>query len=216
MTRSTPPIAAALVMATALALTACGGDDNSSKTIPGAQTTPPTPTATTTTAAPTASAQRPTITLPSDVKDVFEGGQTGDPVKDAVLLDNAEGIKAVDAAIVAGKATTPDVRFYYEGEGAVTMAEWVQSFLAHKNTTTGTVRYYKRDVTLKGAGSATLIYCADESKAFNKSRTTGKIAVTPVTKNSYTVYNSRLEKNKQGVWQTIKVISQRGAAQCQP
>ncbi|MFC5027985.1 hypothetical protein ACQFX6_17985 [Streptomyces sp. DSM 41987] len=215
MTRSTLPTAVVLAASATLLLTACGGSDGGEK-IDGVETSKPLTTPPSPSASQTGSAQRPVITLPSDVKDVFDGGQTGDPVKDAVLADNAEGIKAVDAAIVAGKASTPAVRFYYDGEGAVTMTEWVQSFLTHKNTTTGTVRYYKRDVTLKGATSATLIYCADESKAFNKSRTTGKITTTPVTKNSYIVYNTRLEKNKQGVWQTIKMISQRGAAQCQP
>lgn len=216
MTRSTPPIAVALAVSAALLLTACGGDEGSGQKIDGVETSEPPTTAPSPTASRTDSVQRPVITLPSDVKDVFDGGQTGDPGKDAVLRDNAEGIKAVDAAIVAGKANTPAVGFYYEGEGAVTMAAWVQSFLSHRNTTTGTVRYYKRNVTLKGADSATLIYCADESKAFNKSRTTGKVTTTPVTKNSYIVYNTLLQKNKQGIWQTMKVISERGAAQCQP
>ena len=81
---------------------------------------------------------------------------------------------------------------------------------------TGEARYYDRNVTLKNKNTALLSFCADESKGFSKDKKTGKADKTPVTKNSYVLYNTRLEKNSSGTWQTSQIISTRGAAQCQP
>lgn len=215
-----PTLTLAMVLALSLSLTACGGSDTSAAdkgtTAPG--TAAPTTSASAPVAAgtaPTADVQRPVTTLPKDVKEIFEGSRTGDPRKDAVLADNAQAVTGVDAAIVAGKPNAPAVGFYYEGEAAASTSQWIQSFLDHKLSITGTVRYFNRKVTLRADGSASLVYCGDESKAFNKDRKTGKVDVTPITKNSYVIYNTLLQQNTQGVWQTVKVLSQRGAAQCQ-
>ncbi|MDF9813827.1 hypothetical protein [Streptomyces sp. SPB162] len=229
MTRKppTPSLASATTLALfltlTLTLTACGGSDTSASdkgtTAPGPATSMASasaPASVTASASPTGSVQRPVTTLPGDVKEFFEGSRTGDARKDAILADNAQAITGVDAAIVAGKPNAPAVGFYYEGEAAAATSQWIQSFLDHKLSITGTVRYFHRKVTLRTDGSASLVYCGDESKAFNKDRKTGKVDVTPVTKNSYVVYNTLLEKNKQGIWQTVKILSQRGAAQCRP
>ncbi|MCZ4101520.1 MULTISPECIES: hypothetical protein [unclassified Streptomyces] len=218
VTRTTLPMTTALTLATALVLTltACGGDTKASDKATAAPSTAARTTASASVSPTPSAVQRPVITLPSDVKDVFEGARTGDPKKDAVLADNAEAIRGVDAAIVAGKPSAPAVGFYYEGEAAAAESEWIKRFADHGLSITGTVRYYDRKVTFRSDGNASLVYCGDESKGFNKDRATGKADVTPVTKNSYVVYNTLLKKNKQGIWQTIKVLSQRGAAQCQP
>ncbi|MFI9104717.1 hypothetical protein ACIGXA_29810 [Streptomyces fildesensis] len=198
-----------------MTLTACGGDTKASDKATAAPSTARTTASASVTPTPSA-VERPVTTLPSDVIEVFEGARTGDPKKDAVLADNAEAIRGVDAAIVAGKPNAPAVGFYYEGEAAASKSEWIRRFTDNGLSITGTVRYYDRKVTFRSDGNASLVYCGDESKGFNKNRATGKVDVTPVTKNSYVVYNTLLKKNKQGVWQTIKVLSLRGAAQCQP
>ncbi|MFF8946513.1 hypothetical protein ACF1A5_30435 [Streptomyces sp. NPDC014864] len=66
------------------------------------------------------------------------------------------------------------------------------------------------------AGSAALTFCADETKGYGKDKKTKKIDKTPPTKDSYVFYNTRLDKNADGVWQTSQIISTRGATQCQP
>lgn len=214
MTRSTLHVAAALTAATAILLTACGGNSaGDSDAIAGTKTTTPTPATPGT--SPTDAVKRPDITLPSDVKHIFEGAHTGDPKKDAALSDNAEAVKAVDAAIVAGKPDSPAIGFYYEGDAAAAMSEWVRAFVDHRTTITGTVRYYNRSVTFTDASNATLVYCGDESRAYNKDRATGRVTKTPATRNSYVIYNSLIRKNAQGVWQAFKLVSRRGAAHCQ-
>ncbi|CAM5282876.1 hypothetical protein [Streptomyces fumanus] len=213
-----PPLLAALTLTAAatLTLSACGSDESPSEPdrIAGADTgtgasQSPSPSQ-------AQSPDRPEIALPSDLKLVFEDTETGDPVKDAVLADSAERMRAVDAAITGTDPKGEALGFYNTGKALEAALSWVDQFKEANATLTGEARYYDRDVTLKGGTAAVLTFCADESKGFSKDRTTGKVAKTPVTKNSYVLYNTRLDKNSDGVWQTSQIISKRGAAQCLP
>ncbi|MEU5629257.1 hypothetical protein [Streptomyces tendae] len=177
MNRRRPTLLAALTLTVtvAVALSACGSDENSGKREdkitrvdtgdkPSASPTPP--------SLSTAAADRPKVELPSDLKLTFEGAETADPVKDAVLADNAERMRAVDAAVAGTDPEGKALGFYSTGNAL--------------------------------------------EEAVSKDRKTGKVAKTPVTKNSYVQYNTRLDKNADGVWQTSQILSTRGAAQCQP
>ena len=115
--------ATCMAVSAALLLSACGGskgDNNKVKDVSSA--TPTTSPATTTpSASPSASGvKRPTITLPSDAKDVFEDQHTGDPVKDAILADNEGFVRAVDDGIFKGSGTTDALTFYSAGLTNVT------------------------------------------------------------------------------------------------
>ncbi|MCH5676955.1 hypothetical protein [Streptomyces gilvus] len=220
MTRRSRLITTATAGVTAALLVAgCGGGDGDSSTsndkIAGADTGAPT------SASPSASTSassdgRPKITLPSDVKLTFDGGQTGDPVKDAVLADGAERVRAEDAAIAGTDPKGEGLAYYNTGKALEATLSWVAQFKKANVTITGEVRYYNRKVTLQSKTSAILTFCGDESKGFSKDKKTNKVNKTPVTKNSYVSYNTRLDKNSAGVWQTSQIISVRGAAQCQP
>ncbi|MER5381525.1 hypothetical protein ABT040_14760 [Streptomyces sp. NPDC002688] len=218
MNRRPRLLVTAVVGATAaLLLTACGGGDGKPKgndKIAGADTGGE--TSASPEASATASAGRPKIELPSDLKLTFEGSKTGDSVKDAILKDNADLIRALNAAIDAQNPRLPALEFYTEGEGAVAAQQWVQSFKSAGWTVTGTVRYFDRQVTVKSQDSASLSYCADESKGFSKVIKTSKVKKTKTTKNSYVAYGVQVEKNKQGVWELVKIVSTRGADRCQP
>jgi hypothetical protein len=210
-------VGTALAATAALSLTACGSEDGSAGAddkIAAAGTESATP------ASPSVSASgatgRPEIELPSDLDLIFEDTKTGDPLKDAVLADNAERMRAVDAAITGTDPKGEAVAFYNKGKALEAALSWIGEFEKAGATLTGVARYYDRKVTLNGKTSATLSFCADESKGFSKDKKTGKIAKTPVTKNSYVLYNTSLTKNSAGIWQTSQIISTRGAAQCQP
>ncbi|ALV51975.1 hypothetical protein ACWDMR_14855 [Streptomyces althioticus] len=216
--RPTLLAALALTATAALTLSACGSDDDSpskdADEIAGADTGGGKPASPSESAA--APTDRPKIELPSDLTLTFEGGETGDPVKDAILADSAERMRAVDAAITGTDPKGEALSFYNTGKALEAALNWVAQFEEAGATMTGEARYYDRKVTLKGKNSATLLFCADESKGFSKDKKTNKIHKTPVTKNSYVLYNTRLDKNAEGVWQTSQIISTRGAAQCQP
>lgn len=221
MNRRRPTLLAALTLTTAAALTlsACGGDDGSTgdkDKIAGADTSSDPSTSPSPSAAPTEGGGRPKIELPSDLKLVFEDAETGDPVKDAVLADSAERMRAVDAAIAGTDSKGKALGFYNTGKALEAAVSWVAQFEKANATVTGEARYFDRKVTIKDKTSAVLVFCADESKGFSKDKKSGEIAKTPVTKNSYVLYNTRLDKNTDGVWQTSQIISTRGAGQCQP
>ncbi|MER7777400.1 hypothetical protein ABTZ21_20800 [Streptomyces sp. NPDC096191] len=208
--------ATALSAIAALTLSACGGGDDDSgdnDKIAGADTGQASTSASPSTPG---SAERPKVTLPSDVKDVFSPEETGKSVEDAILRDNAEFVRALDAAIVAQDPRLPALEFYTEGEGAAAAEKWVQGFKDAGWTVTGTTRYFDRAVKVKSETSAAIGYCADESKAYSKVVKTGELTGTKVSKNSYVAYSVEVAKNKQGVWELVKIASTRGATGCQP
>ncbi|MEU0020310.1 hypothetical protein ABZ173_21835 [Streptomyces rochei] len=219
MNRRRPTLLAALTLtaAAALTLSACGSDDkpaSDNDKIAGADT------GTESSKSPSESApaepDRPKIELPTDVTYEFEWDKTGDPVKDAVLHDAEQRIRAVDLAIAEQNALHEAYRFYSEGEAAAGSQKYIQEFIDHKARTTGVTRYYQEDVNVKDDGTASLVYCEDQSKAFNKFIETGKTDVTDVSPDSYVLYASTLRKNAKGVWVTERLVSERGSAKCQP
>ncbi|MEV5355168.1 hypothetical protein [Streptomyces sp. NPDC052693] len=216
--RPTLLAALSLTAAAALTLSACGSDGSSetkdNDKIAGADTGDK--TSASATAGTGKASGRPTITLPSDVTYEFEWKKTGDADRDAVLSDAEQRIKAVDLAIAHQDPLDEAYRFYSDGAAAADSQKYIQEFVDHKARTTGLTRYYNENVTIKDDGTAALVYCEDQSKAFNKFLKTGKTDVTPVTKDSYVVYAGTLRKNDKGVWVTERLISQRGSAKCQP
>jgi hypothetical protein len=215
--RRTLPAATALAATAALLLTACGsGDDNSkaNNKIAGADTGSPAAASPSASASP--STDRPKIELPAGDTLTFSPEKTGDPVKDAILRDNAELVRAIDAAVGAQNPRLPALEYYTEGEGAVTAQQWVQSFKDAGLTVTGTVRYFDRQVSVASKSKASLTYCGDESKGYNKVIKTGEVKKTKATKKSYVSYGVQVEKNSKGVWEMVKIVSVRGADRCQP
>ncbi|MBY8883177.1 hypothetical protein K7862_36905 [Streptomyces sp. PLK6-54] len=198
-------------------LTACGGGggDKSSDKITSTQ---PVPTATS--ASPSASAtmtvNRPVITFPGDAKNVFEDQHTGDPKKDAVLADNEQMVDSIYSAIIQGNAHTSAMAFYSKGLALGSAATFVQGWVNGDASWTGTIRWFHRKVTIRNDNSAVVVYCSDESKAYPKSRKSGKIDRSASNTASYVLYNTRLEKSPDGVWQTVNLVSQRGAKACKP
>jgi hypothetical protein len=216
--RRSLPVAAAFAATAALLLTACGSGNDSSKDsdkIAGADTgdtkTPASPSE-----SPSEQIDRPDITLPNDVKDDFENWKTGDTTKDAVLADAGRAQTATNYAILKGNPDEPALAFYRQGDALVSGAQWVKSFVDAGITYTGTVRYFNANVVLYGKAAASVTFCTDESKAFNKNRKTKKVDKTAPDNDSYVYYNTHLKENKDGVWQTTELVSDRGNKKCTP
>ncbi|MFE4701992.1 hypothetical protein ACFRIC_33485 [Streptomyces sp. NPDC056738] len=215
MKRRTLPVATAFAATAALLLTACGGGGDSPKAndkIAGADQGSTRSTAPS--ASPSGNADRPDITLPSDVKDEFDGWKTGDATKDAILADAGRAQTAMNDAIIKGTSDTPGLAFYYKGKALTSSVKWVQKWLDVGITYTGTTRYYSPKVEIFDSKSAGVSYCADETKAYNKDRKTKKVDRTPAGNDAYVLYNTRLEKTAEGVWQTSDGTSVRGSKTC--
>ncbi|MEH0418858.1 hypothetical protein [Streptomyces sp. B21-083] len=163
--------------------------------------------------APT-SVGRPKIELPSDVTDKFENWQTGDEAKDAALAETARRIDATNDAILRGDTGAPTLSLYYRDKALDDALEWVQAYLDADMTFTGTTRYYAPKVTLSGNSEASVVYCADESKGFNKDRKTNRVDRRPSNESPYVLYTTHLRKSGRGVWQTSSLTSKRGDRTC--
>lgn len=220
MIRRRPTLIAALTLTAtaALTLSACGSDDSSDKgedKIAGADTGSSTPSA-----SPTASASsepgRPKIELPADLSYTFDWPKTGDKDKDAVLADSEQSIKAVDLAIVNQDPLDKAYLYYYEGEAAAGTQEFIEAYVKENARVTGSYRFYDAVVNIRSNDSASLVYCEDQGKAYDMYLSPKKVNKTPVTKNSYVLYNTQLTKNDKGVWVVQKMLSQRGSDKCQP
>lgn len=206
--RPTLLAAAAMTAAAVLSLSACGGGDGDSSedkiagadTDSGGKKESPAPKAS------EDGVDRPEIKLPKDVKNVFEGGKTGDPKKDAVLADNERRINSIDEAITVDAKTHPALKFYSSKEALLTAADYIQGFRKEDKSFIGTTRYYDRQVTFLKEGVAAVGYCQDSTKTYPKDLKTGKVDRSiPESADDYGFYNTRLKKNAEGVWQTESV-----------
>ncbi|MBV9023976.1 MAG: hypothetical protein JO362_09315 [Streptomycetaceae bacterium] len=210
MRASAALIATALTAAAALLLTACGSGNDSPGVIKGVQTAaPPSPSSSIADAA-----HRPKITLPADVHDIIEDTSTGDPVKDAIWHDTAQRVMALDEAIAEGNPRLPVLLYYSTWRTQASAYHSVERYVSQDHSITGTVRYYAPDITVNN-DTASLTYCSDESKGFDKVRKTGKVLTTPVDINSYVLHIAVLQRNPAGVWQTTYADTKVGASQCE-
>ncbi|MEU4932752.1 hypothetical protein AB0G54_40740 [Streptomyces yokosukanensis] len=215
--RPTLLAAAALTAVAALSLSACGSGDDGSKSndkIAGADTGDQSSASASPSSSASTPSDRPDIKLPSDLTMTFEGEKTGDSVKDAVLADSAERMRAVNAAIAGTDPKEEGIDFYNSGKALEAAVTWVGKFKKASLGITGTFRYYDRIVTLDGSKTASVVFCADESKGYAKDLKTGKPKVTTPSDQDFILYNTRLEKSGDGVWQTTGIVSTAGAKQC--
>ncbi|MFZ4186700.1 hypothetical protein [Streptomyces pseudogriseolus] len=204
-----------LAVTTALTLTACGGEDTdvsgkgSDKSADSTSASAePTPTA--------SASRRPTMTFPSDAKNVFEYEKTGDAAKDAALRDSTLSVNSVDEAIFKGSTDTEALGFYNVDRALSGAIDFVRRYIKANDTWVGETRYFDYEVKLSGDKKAYVTYCSDESKSFLKNRKTGKVDNTPTTADGYVLYRTALTRNADGVWQTTDVASARGSEKCQP
>lgn len=119
-----------------------------------------------------------------------------------------------NAAIAGTDPKAEALNFYNTGKALEAAATWVEKFKKAHLGITGTIRYYDRTATLNGDKAASVVFCADESKGYAKDLKTNKPKVTAPSNDDFILYNTRLEKNSEGVWQTTRIVSTAGAKQC--
>jgi hypothetical protein len=202
-----PAVAAA---AAALLLAACGkgGTSQPAGNLGAPGTTQP---ASASTAPP---APEPVFHLPPGVRLVFEDDKTGDAVKDAVVADAERLIKAVDQAIGRADPVDPALRTYAVGDGAVAWGSDVRLFKRLGHTVTGTDRYYRWTVTMSTPRRAVVDFCEDQRYVYDQVIKTGKVLKTTPSLNSFLWYGTVFERSPSGVWQNVRRVVKRGAAQC--
>jgi hypothetical protein len=219
MAPRTSVTAACTLAAVALLLTGCGGGGSSAITgasqpppgtaagAPGGATTPP--------ASPTATApSAPVFHFPPDVKVVVDPDVTGDAVKDAILRDQGNGLRAIYLALAKLDTRSPGLAQYLAQDAAKTWDDSVGWGRTYHRSVTGTVRFYDREVTVKDQKTAGVSFCEDQSRSYDKDSKTGKVFTTQPSASDFVFHMAQMIKASDGTWQMATYKSQRGAARC--
>jgi hypothetical protein len=215
------PLAASSVVAVALLLTACGGGGGSGdKKIKGAQ--PGTPSASAS-VSPSASTgpkiNRPTMTLPSDLKIVTSWTAPTDPNEAASLNDAVNYFISIEYGVTKQQPDSGPYRFYSVPlSNAWKIASGTIKDNVHDGETyTGTERITKPDVQMEKSGkTAVVALCVDDSKAYSKKIKTHKVLKTKPSIDDYTLYQISMKAATQpkGLWRAQDMVAKGSAKEC--
>ena len=156
---------------------------------------------------------RPNITLPKDMKKVFEGWKTGDATKDAALADAERALNSVDDAIARGDTKSKALAFYYQDDALLSEIKWVQAWLDANYFLDGNHSLLRPtgDASRQEDGRRHLL--RGRQQGIQQETKSGKVDKTSTGESPYTLYNTRLVKNDKGVWQTTGLYTKRGHQQ---
>ncbi|MCF2128578.1 hypothetical protein L1I79_19365 [Strepomyces sp. STD 3.1] len=209
--------AAAFTTTAALLLTACGGGEESSpEDIKGAGGGSPSASAS---ASAGADVKRPDVSLPEDLKLVFDFEEPSDADEAAALGDAANFIRALNHGITEQDAEDPAYGFY-SAAGATRYAEsQITEYVDGGWTLTGEDRYYKAETDPVGEGqkakSVLVTFCEDQSKAYGKEVKTGKVQRTEESLASYQKFSLLMAPQQDSpVWRAQQITVEGKAEEC--
>ncbi|MBZ6193422.1 hypothetical protein KVH07_10835 [Streptomyces olivaceus] len=174
-TRTTTAVT--LIAAATLLLTACGSGGDTAG-VSGPSSSPP--------PSRTADVNRPDVSLPKDLKLVFDFEKPSDADSAAALDDAANYIRALNHGITEQDAKDPAYGFY-SAAGAARYAEsQIQEYVDGGWTLTGEDRYYQAGTSPTDEGESIVVtFCEDQSQAYGKEVKTGKVHRTEESPASY-------------------------------
>ncbi|MFF8569714.1 hypothetical protein ACF06L_00675 [Streptomyces sp. NPDC015408] len=210
--------AAAFTATAALLLTACGGGDESSpEDIKGAGGG--SPSASASASGDAADVKRPDVSVPPDLKLVFDFEKPSDADEAAALGDAANFIRALNHGITEQDAKDPAYGFY-SAAGATRYAEsQITEYVDGGWTLTGEDRYYQAETDPVGEGkkakSVLVTFCEDQSKAYGKEVKTGKVQRTEESLASYQKFSLLMAPQQDSpVWRAQQITVEGKAAEC--
>ncbi|MFB7652004.1 MULTISPECIES: hypothetical protein [unclassified Streptomyces] len=201
----------------ALLLTACGGGDESSpEDIKGAGGGSPSASAS---ASGGADVKRPDVSLPKDLKLVFDFEKPSDADAAAALDDAANYIRALNHGITEQNAKDPAYGFYSAAGAARYAQSQIEEYVNGGWTLTGEDRYYQAETSPVGEGknakSILVTFCEDQSKAYGKEVKTGKVQRTEESLASYQKFSLLMAPQQDSpVWRVQQITVEGKAAEC--
>jgi hypothetical protein len=221
--RRTVHAAAALAAASALLLTACGGEDGKSSDndkIAGADqgTEGPEKSAQPSGAPAADKPDGVDVSLPKDMNLVFDWDKPQNENEAAAMDDAANYFRAIYRGVDKRTAKDAAVTAYATREGLSYAQTQINAWIEGGWTATGTLRHY--DVTTRSAANGTSVevaFCADSGKFFGKEIKTGKVLKTDPSIEDFDYYRIIMVKypTGEGLWQASKVFVETKAAKCQ-
>jgi len=143
----------------------------------------------------------PVFDLPSDITTKFEGFDSTDPTKKAVLLDATYAAQAVlEMEAKQYTKVTPNFSRFFTGSFGAEFADTVLSQNADGSLITGYYHYYSPVVESIGNGNMSVQYCEDQRKAYAKDAKTGVISVTTPSLNDFEQWTLLMTKSGAGEW----------------
>ncbi|MEU3042011.1 hypothetical protein ABZ700_13850 [Streptomyces diastaticus] len=193
MSRRILPLAA-LTAATALTLTACGGEPAEPDDIKGAGASASTGAGD---GAEEQDGGRPDLKLPGDVELAFESTPPSDSGHAAALTDAENYIRALAHGIVAQDPEDKAYQFYSEGSAAQYAKEQIQQWVDGEWTATGKDRYYRAETADVGKSKGVLVtMCRNQADYFGKNVKTGKVERTEESLKSYQKFSLLMRSAK--------------------
>lgn len=157
---------------------------------------------------------RPEIDLGHAYENVYEDEYTGDPVKDAILRDSEGFQDAVAEAILSFETDRPALRFYLADDALAQSMRLMQRVIDGGKSSTGTARYYNREVSVFDEKSGAVVFCRDFTQVATTDFESGEVVEEPDAEALPSIYTTRVEKNEVGVWQTVSYTLEREAGEC--
>jgi hypothetical protein len=112
-------------------------------------------------------------------------------------------------------AENSSIGFYTQQPALGDDMGWVQDAMDQGLTSAGTMRFFNREVVSVEGDEALVGYCRDFTEVSTNDFETGEV-VEPADPDALpTHYVSTLERNDEGVWQTISADSERESSECQ-
>lgn len=208
--------AAAFTATGTLLLTACGGGDESSpEDIKGAGGGSPSASAPASGGA--ADVKRPDVSVPGDLKLVFDFDKPSDADEAAALGDAANFIRAMDHGIAQQDPNDPAYQFYSTGGAQKYAKSQIEAWVKDGWTVTGEDRYFNADIEAVGQGDSTLVtFCRNQAKFYSKKVKTGKVSYTDENLDSYQKFSLLMSPSEasEAVWQARQIEVQGRVEEC--
>ncbi|MGI5427839.1 hypothetical protein [Streptomyces sp. CA-179760] len=216
--RALTTTAAVFATTAALLLTACGGgsDDTSSDDIEGAaEGSSKSPSASASDSA--AGAGRPDVSVPKDLKLVFDFDKPSDPEQAAALSDAENYMRALKHGIAEQDVDDPAYRFYSGAQASQYAKSQIETWVKGGWTVTGTDKYYDADVTpMKDRKTVLVSFCRNQAKFYGREIKSKKVLYTKESLDSYQSWKLLMipPSGSSQVWKTgnVEVIGK--AKQC--
>ncbi|MFF5368972.1 hypothetical protein [Streptomyces sp. NPDC013187] len=214
--RALTTTATAFAAAAALLLTACGGsgDDKSSDDIKGASDGSSRPSAS---ASGPAGDDRPDVSVPKDLKLVFDFDKPSDAKQAAALSDAENYVRALKHGIAAQDPDDPAYRFYSGAQATQYAKSQIEAWVKGGWTVYGTDKYYDEDVAAMSDGKGVVVsFCRNQAKSYSKDIKTGKVHYTEESADSYQKFRLLMvpPSADSAVWRTVTIEVLGKAQEC--
>jgi hypothetical protein len=160
-------------------------------------------------------ADAPKFNVPGDLRLVIDADSTGDPTKDAILLDAQYQFYAFVEALSNGDVKDTSFKAWTVGDAYVGLSQSVRTWKSRGQRLTGMDHVFNRTVTVNSDGQhAVYSACEDSSQTQALTIATGQRGTNTAGPGNYTLWQGTFTKQAANTWALNLVFTKPGASQC--